>query len=281
MPYSENVFGENMDMTLPTPHFSTVLDLDEMQYGGFKQNGEGIYIKVDETFAGGSHGISVVIGNDDAPDGGYPTVVYSHGQVVQSELVAGYEWAIGTLQPITKRYLRIYFDQGSAYSSGKITAGITFADHQVSTKLSFDTDGVAKEASFEDRLDTVSFNTWGYLAGQVTAPERTTSAVVVFEEALKGHNDRANWIEFIRTHYAPAQWPRSKYQIDLEKNTFEVVCTIKIAGAEISRDVWDSNTDNITFGPRVAVDWAWADFISWFKLNQQFMNAIETFDKEQ
>ncbi len=226
----------------------------------------------------------VYVSNDPTIIGGPYRRVETSVTLMAADLIVGAKFDIeeGCLEGVTERYVAIRFNtQGiPTFTMGAVSACFLIGHKDMKSKLTFDVNGPEDEGKLEYLLDDDVFDTWVYDKGRVTALERLNNIQIHYPQAVIGDDDRAKWLEFIRVHYAPAVWPRSCYTAEFEKNSDNVTLMIKINGVVVETDNWDANTNYISYGVRPAIDWTWADFFMYSKYLKDFMNAIETFDKQ-
>ncbi len=150
-------------------------------------------------------------------------------------------------------------------------------------KLIFNLTGnhLPKTAEIEYWDDTDFISKWSYDTGTnlVTATEKTDTYDVAFDEVLEARKNSDSWIIFIRTHFLPAELPRSIHRHRLIVGEASVSSFIRVDGITITDDVWTASTDKLTYGPRPAISWSWADYMAWREFRDQFIGSIKLFKK--
>lgn len=156
-------------------------------------------------------------------------------------------------------------------------------DPNYTVKLLFNLTGnsLPKTATIEYWDDSELISSWSYnsTTDVLTATEKSDTYDVLFADAIEARRNTAAWIIFIRTHFLPAESPRSTHGHRLVVGNNTITSLIKIGGVEITDDVWTASTDKLTYNPRPAISWSWADYMAWREFRDQFIGSIQLFKK--
>ena len=281
----ENLLSDHQELRTVGNLYSEVLDMGENPQEFWANAGEW-FAKVDDAMAsaGGTTRVRLILYMSDSPDMAGKLRIYRYPIIYEATLITGYRFvepAVYENEP-TMRYLQVWYYTGTEepFTTGEISAGFLTGHKDMKSKLTFDVNGPSDEGKLEYLLDDTVYDTWIYNMGRVIASERPLNVRVHYPQAVIGHLDKAKWMEFIRVNYAPTVWPRGQYSGEFEKDEMGVTLTTKVNGIPICCDTWKKDTNYVIYGARPAFNWTWADFIMWCKHHQDFMNAIETFDKQ-